>query len=55
MVQRGSDGSRGLMKKGMLYLFLMLNGLEPWKQTLVIKVIGKRVNFKMLENKLQRT
>lgn len=27
---------------------------KPWKNTLIVKVMGKRVNFRMLENKLRR-
>lgn len=27
---------------------------EPWKEALVVSLLGKKVNFRMLENKLQR-
>lgn len=27
---------------------------KPWKNTLIVKVMGKRVNFRMLENKLRK-
>lgn len=27
---------------------------KPWKNTLIVKVLGKRVNYKMIENKLRR-
>lgn len=28
---------------------------EPWKHTLVVKVLGKRVSFRIIESKLQRS
>lgn len=28
--------------------------LNPWRNTLVVNVLGKRVNFRIIENKLQR-
>lgn len=27
---------------------------EPWKNTLIVNVLGKRMSYKMMENKLQR-
>lgn len=28
---------------------------KPWRHTLIVKVLGKRVNFQVMENKLQRS